>query len=323
MTSATDTAPVSPLRTLYRRIYWWPRDRVALRPLHGVRTVVAFGESLGDNLLCTNVLAGLHATGAGPLAMLTPYPELFANLPFQVRCLPFDLGVIGALMRGGPRLVLPTYGRYDRALDRHVPSPRDHLIAELCRSAGVPIPTELKPLVVLTAAERQAGLARSHDFILVQSSNCGARMPAGNKDWPIERWQAVVNALRARHPVAQIGASSDPALSGVSDWRGKLSLRELAGALSAARLYLGGEGFLMHLARGVECRAVIVLGGRTQAAQTCYAENENLATSPSCSPCWQMNTCAYGRRCLMEIAPATVLEAAERQLARKADGAHR
>lgn len=305
---------VSPWRRLYRKLYWWPRDRRILRPLQGVRTVVAFGESLGDNLLCTRVLAGLHAAGAGPLAMATPYPELFAHLPFPVRCVPYAPALVAALQRGGPRLVIPSYGQFDAALDRHVPPPTDHLIVEMCRSAGLRGPVELKPLVSLTLAERDAGTARARDCIVVQSSNRAAQMASRNKEWPVASWQAVVDLLRPSADILQIGAATDPALTGVTDLRGRLPLREVAGVLSAARLFIGGEGFLMHLARAVDCRAVVVLGGRTAPHQTCYGENANLFTAIHCAPCWQLNTCHYDRECLRAITPAAVVEAVAAQL---------
>jgi ADP-heptose:LPS heptosyltransferase len=103
-------------------------------------------------------------------------------------------------------------------------------------------------------------------------------------------------------------------LRNVTDWRGRLGLREVAACLSAARLFVGGEGFLMHLARAVDRRAVIVLGGRTAAHQTCYPENANLATPLPCSPCWQMSTCAHNRECLNRITPEDVCAAVETQL---------
>ena len=302
------------LRALYRQVYWWRHDRRQLEVLTGVRTVVAFGESLGDNLLCVSVLAELHASGAGPLAMLTPYPELFAPLPFPVRCLPYDLGTLAALSRRGPRLLLPSYGHYQPALDRHVPAPRDHLIVELCRSVGLRGTVELKPLLRLTDAERRAGEARARGAILVQSSNRAARMASANKEWLLDRWQQTVDALRPKHRVAQIGPASDPALAGVEDFRGKFGFRELAAVLAGARLYVGGEGFLMHLARAVDCRSVIVLGGRTAPHQTCYRENTNLYTPLPCAPCWQTNTCEFGRECLARISVADVISAIDAQL---------
>lgn len=307
---------VSTVRHLYRQLYWWPHDRTHLRLVRGVRTVVAFGESLGDNLLCTNVLAGLHLAGAGPLAIATPHPELFAHIPFPLRCVPFTPGLISALQRRGPRLILPSYGRYDSVRDQHVPQPRDHLIVEMCRSAGLRDHTELKPLLRLTPQERAAGHERAAGCLVVQSSNRAAIVRSRNKEWPTAHWQAVVDSLSPAHRILQIGAATDPLLAGTVDLRGSLTLREVAGVLSAAKLYLGGEGFLMHLARAVDCRAVIVLGGRTSPRQTCYAENENLFTDVPCAPCWQLNTCQHDRACLRAITPDAVLAATANQLSR-------
>jgi hypothetical protein len=307
--------PLEGLRHVWRRVYWWPSDRQVKKRLRGVRTVVAFGESLGDNLLCANVLAGLHAAGEGPLAMLTPYPELFAELPFPLLLQSFEPATVASLRRGGPRLVLPNYGVFDSVQDRHTPPPRDHLLVEMCRSAGLRGEIGLKPLFLLNSAERPLGHARASGHILVQSSSRGARIAAINKEWPQDAWEQVVSALRGRFPVTQIGSAEDPPLRGAADQRARLSLREVAACLAAACLFVGPEGFLMHLARAVDCRCVIVLGGRTAPHQTCYPENANLFTPLPCAPCWRRNTCEYDRECLRRISPADVLGAVDTQLA--------
>ena len=51
----------------------------------------------------------------------------------------------------------------------------------------------------------------------------------------------------------QLGSATDPALQHVNDLRGATSIREAAAILNHARLYVGTVGFLMHLARAVEC----------------------------------------------------------------------
>ena len=305
----------SALRRAYRSLYWWRHDRELLRPLAGIRTVVAFGESVGDNLLCSVVLEGLQAEGAGPLAMLTPFPDLFEGAPPALRLLPFSPDLVATLRRRGPRLILPNYGVFDPVLDRHVPQPRAHLIVEMARSAGLRGRVALKPILRLSPEERSAGQALAAGCILIQSSSQGAPIPAANKDWPQARWQEVADALAGRFPVAQIGSASDPLLRGVRDLRGRLSRRQVAAALAAARLFAGPEGFLMHAARAVDCRSVIVLGGRTAPGQTCYPENANLYTAVPCAPCWQRNACQFGRLCLDQISPAEVLAAIDGQLA--------
>ena len=53
-----------------------------------------------------------------------------------------------------------------------------------------------------------------------------------------------------------------PPLKGALDLRGKTGLREAAAILSNSLVFIGQVGFLMHLARAVDCRSVIVYGGQ-------------------------------------------------------------
>ncbi len=74
-------------------------------------------------------------------------------------------------------------------------------------------------------------------------------------------------------------------------------------------LFVGLVGFLMHLARAVECPGVIVYGGRETPETTGYSCNVNLKSSPECSPCWYYSRCDFERKCLTEISVAEVVEA--------------
>ena len=71
----------------------------------------------------------------------------------------------------------------------------------------------------------------------------------------------------------QIGSTADPPLQRVRDLRGATGIREAAAILYHARLYVGTVGFLMHLARAVECPSVIVFGGREAPWQSGYVCN--------------------------------------------------
>ena len=72
----------------------------------------------------------------------------------------------------------------------------------------------------------------------------------------------------------------------------------------------------MHLARAVECPAVIVFGGRTAAWQVGYSANMNLGATVPCSPCWKRNTCPHDRQCMDAVGPASVVAAIDQLLAR-------
>jgi len=72
----------------------------------------------------------------------------------------------------------------------------------------------------------------------------------------------------------------------------------------------------MHLARAVDCRGVIVYGGRENPSVSGYECNENLMGKTPCSPCWQRNRCDYDRECMRIISASQVIDAVLLQLGR-------
>ena len=79
--------------------------------------------------------------------------------------------------------------------------------------------------------------------------------------------------------------------------------------LARSELFVNKVSGLMHLARAVDCPAVIVYGGRERPEISGYICNWNIRTSPPCSPCWQRNRCDHNRICMTDIASKTVIEA--------------
>jgi hypothetical protein len=280
------------------------------RPGHAIY----FGDSLGDNLLCTAVARELHRRGVKGIWMLSNHPELFRNNRDIIGSVPFHHRQLRLAKFFRVPLTKAAYWKDDGPDDNKPPLDR-HVISCMCRSAGVVGKVTLRPYFILSAEER----ARYSSYpwqIAVQSSAGSALYPAANKEWFINRFQTVVNALRGQFDFVQIGLTGDPKLDGTTDLRGATSIRETAAVLSGCRLYLGLEGFLMHLARAVECRSVVVLGGRTQPAHFCYSCNENLATLLPCSPCWQSNHCDFDRECMRQISVERVVAAIRKQIAR-------
>jgi ADP-heptose:LPS heptosyltransferase len=98
-------------------------------------------------------------------------------------------------------------------------------------------------------------------------------------------------------------------LDDVIDLRGKTTLRQTAAIISQSDAFVATSGFLAHLARAVDCRSVIIYGGREHSYQSGYSCNENLDSYIDCAPCWQWNGCEYNRRCIMMIGPERVFNA--------------
>jgi hypothetical protein len=265
---------------------------------------IYFNGGLGDDIMCSAVARELKKRGARKIWLLTSFSELLAGnsdliavpADFRLRRL-CELFRVPCIELGYPD------------------APPRHLIVMMCEAAGIRGEVELRPYVVLSEAEKRAGKIAHRPQIAMQSSSLSARHPMRNKQWPPERFQIVANALKDDFDLVQVGASSDPPLHGALDLR-ETSLRQLAAILSASRLFIGLAGGLVHLARAVECRSVVVNGGREDPSRSGYSANENLYWSGPCAPCWQRNDCNYDRVCMSEILPDQVIAAARRQIDR-------
>lgn len=277
------------------------------RPHH----VFYFYGGIGDQLLCSAVAREIHRRRPRNVWLLTPVPELFtANA--DLHAVPFDLALVPWARLSGSRVRRMFYQDYVAGQDQDAPLP-EPIIAALCRRAGLEGEIMLRPYLPAIASAPLP--CRNRPRIAFQSSCLTARYPIANKQWPVERMQAVADALAPHAELIQLGTPQDPALRGTLDRRGG-TLLDAARELASCNLLVGLVGFLMHLARAVECPAVIVYGGREPPELTGYAVNTNLASRPACSPCWQYSRCDYDRKCLTDIAPVRVIEAAQAMLAR-------
>jgi len=276
-------------------------------------TVLHFGTALGDDLLCTVVFRELAKRGKKNLWIMSEHPELFEHNRDVAKVIPIDENYGLGLELLGSRYKLLQYGAIDLATDRTVP-PQRHMITELCACAGVQGEIALRPYFhVDDSAKARASWAQGS--IAIQTSGLGARFPTENKEWYPERFQAVVDALGKECQFVQIGSKTDPEAVGACDLRGKTTIHEVAAILANSRLYLGGEGFLMHLARAVDCPSVIVFGGRVTPWQCGYSCNTNLYSALPCAPCWLWQPCDYERRCMQDISVAAVITAIRERLA--------
>jgi len=184
-------------------------------------------------------------------------------------------------------------------------------------AAGVQGKARLRPWIHLSPGERSA-FSGYGGCIVVHSSTRSARHPILLKDYPVQHFSRVTARLREQGlRLVQLGATADPLLEGTEDLRGKTTVREAAALLASARLFLGLEGGLMHLARAVETPGVIIYGGRQLSRETGYRSHTNLGNTPECAPCWGWTRCPQDLACLHGISPETVVEAVEASLSRQ------
>jgi ADP-heptose:LPS heptosyltransferase len=302
----------------------WPLDYARLTPSavvllsrHGRPSMFinAIGAGIGDDLLCTAIFRELRRRGQHDFWVTTRSAQLYQHNDDVSVIVPPRHGYDRLLKHLGTKVVTPWYTSYNPAFDRDEPMPQQHLISILCQKAGITGTISLKPYLVLTPGELQLG-RRAPLQVAIQSSGLDARYPMRNKNWSFERYQGVVSALKNRYDFVQVGSRNDPPLEGALDLRGQTTVRETAAVLHGSLAFLGQVGFLMHLARAVECRSVIVYGGRETPAQSGYPCNENLYSAVSCSPCWQLNACPHERMCLQMIGIDDVVAAIEVQAER-------
>jgi ADP-heptose:LPS heptosyltransferase len=274
--------------------------------------VVTYGDGFGDHLLCTALFRELRKRGQSGLWMMSGHPPLFEGNADIDAVVPRDWRYPVLAKRWGGRSVMPDYAQIIEAEDRSIP-PKRHIISCMCERAEISGEVTLRPYMYLTPEEKSRGQLAARQ-IAIQSSILSASMPIRNKEWKPERFQAVVNALRHAYTFVQVGSRNDPQLEGVIDMRGKCTVRQTAAIMSQSLVFVGLVGFLMHLARAVDCRSVIVFGGREAPWQSGYSCNENIFTPLPCSPCWLWSRCDHGHRCMNEIDAARVTRAVQQQV---------
>jgi len=272
------------------------------------------GGGIGDDLMGSTVYRELKKRDAGRIAVATHFPSLFEHNRDVDKILWHPRPSINRWLREGLPFRWLGYAAYDSARDADVPPP-EHILKALCRLAGITGSVALRPYLFLTQPEIAAGRLAENQ-IVIQSSGLASAHAMRNKEWYPPRFQEVCCRLRPNANVIQLGSAKDPQLEGAVDLRGKTSLRESAAILANARVFVGLVGFMMHLARAVDCRSVIIYGGREAPEQTGYLANKNLYSPVACAPCWQRNTCDHDRKCMELISAEQVLAATTEQLAR-------
>jgi len=275
-----------------------------------------YGNTPGDDLMCTAVLREMRRRGYRSLWMMSRFPELFEGNPDVDRVVPHDERYDRYAQWMGGRSWYVHYGGHDHERDQS-PIPQQHIIASMCASCELTGEVTLRPYLHLTDDERAAGRLAPRQIVL-HSSGLSAHSAMRNKEWVEGRMQEVVNALRDEYTIVQLGAATDPGLDGVVDLRGRTSMRQSAAIIASSVLTVAQVGFLMHLTRAVDRPAVIIYGGREQPWQTGYSCNTNLFTSLSCAPCWSWNRCgnAVERECMHRISADDVVHAVRERAAR-------
>lgn len=142
-------------------------------------------------------------------------------------------------------------------------------------------------------------------------------------DYEDDNWRAVIAGLSQRCPGAAligVGAPSerDRTARLLDAWAGprlntcgEFDMRSSGAALARANLFVGHDSGPMHLASAVGTPCVAVFSSRNPPGQWYPhgAAHRILRVATDCSPCGLYTCVAEGKRCILSIPPAAVVEA--------------
>ena len=267
------------------------------------RKIVIFktGLGLGDVLLSTSIIKAWHRINRYDLLIVqTRFPELFKGNP-DIRFSFHEDRRKSLESLFGKALIWRLGSYFNRMLENNevkiiypFPCANRHLMDGMADELGIELlDSERKPFVYLTEYEKnESGWARDH--VVVQSTSTSYWTL--NKGWIEGRMNELTARIRARGlNVIQLGDAKDEKLDDVIDMRGKTGLRESAAILSNAKLLIGLEGGLAHLARAVNCPAIIIYTGYTKPVETGYSENINIRSDKAGESCWKREYCDHCR----------------------------
>lgn len=262
------------------------------------------GGGLGDELMFTAVAAEARKRGSA-LHVLTDRPGVWES---NTDAVSVQTGVgkwFNAKNRG---LIKTEITHLSCQNGIHV-----HLAAQMADLVGLGLPENWAPVYrPRSPAHVEPGA------VVIQNSCRGALYAAVTKEWPFERWDQLAERLTSEgHKLVQLGTPLDPPVQGAVDLRGKTELPRAASILEQAKLFIGLESGLMHLAAAVRVPAVIIYGGRTRPWETGYPWQWHAANmAVSCAGCALNSGCPQNVKCMDSI----TLDLASEMIAKALNG---
>lgn len=178
-----------------------------------------------------------------------------------------------------------------------------HIVEQICEVYGF-APDSTKPDLYFTKEEigyvknvlREKSILGKDFLVIEPQSNNEYTI---NKFYPIKKWQKIADNLSENYTIVQVGKSNkDKVLKNVIDLTGITTFRQAACLISYASLFISSEGGLMHAARAVDVKSVIVYTGFIHPKMTGYSFNTNLWLGEKHGPCGMKVRC---QKCLEEV----------------------
>lgn len=167
----------------------------------------------------------------------------------------------------------------------------------------------------------RSALARQALLDHVQQARRGSRTPMSPhsiRQWPAAHWAVTLDELAARLPVVLVGTQPSGQVTSlmqrpVADMGGRLDVAGLAALCGRARLFVGSDGGVMHLAASLGTSVVGIFGPSDWLLTGPRGVPHRIVRHPvECSPCL-LSRCQWAgsdeRKCLTQLQPHTVVEA--------------
>ena len=156
---------------------------------------------------------------------------------------------------------------------------------------------------IKTVEQLKVGLEA--DYVVIEPNSKLSYTP--NRQYPIPKWQEVVNKIFNDVQVVQTGIGG-PVLKNVTNLTGKTTFRANVLLIKYAKAFISSEGGLVHGATCVDTPSVVPINSYIPQTLVRYPQNTYISSS-SHSPCGSYKEC---QRCLKEmnsITPESIIEA--------------
>jgi ADP-heptose:LPS heptosyltransferase len=250
---------------------------------------------LGDEIMAIPIYEALHRAHPGTrIYVLCNHPELLEDNPY-----------VAGVNRAPAEI-----DRY--ILLRHASRDRNRL-EHYAETADIPVP-EARPTLTYRDWDCEHAHRLPRESMLIAVS-AGATWPT--KRWPTKFWRRLCVDLEVMGcGLVELGTEEDEAIGEGVLLVGQTSVREAARILRTARLYVGCDSGLMHLALAVGTPVVALFGPTDPAILVRPDPNLYVVTNGrECQGCWngeqamlEPGVCPLGvSECLGTIEPKAVL----------------
>jgi ADP-heptose:LPS heptosyltransferase len=205
---------------------------------------------------------------------------------------------------------------------------QEPMVAEFCRQFNLPVTNEHPQLVATPATQEKVGkllTAKQLDVNALVLIHPGPSWPV--KEWPRENWSQLVAALQARGftSIAVLGVGRylnfDPVaagpIPGTVSLVDQLCIEECVAVIAQAKLFIGIDSGLLHIAAATRTPAVGIFGSTLPQFFYPAAVRRNFLHSDlACAGCFHrkprlcwLTGCPYDIQCMKTIGVPEVLAA--------------